>query len=47
MLAEGVAACQDPRDLVFVVVLIEADWAGDLHSKIFVGVQLDWGGRLY
>ena len=34
MLAEGMAACQDSGDLLFVIVLVETDWASDFH---FVG----------
>ena len=34
MLAEGMAACKDPWDLLFVIVLVETDWASDFH---FVG----------
>jgi hypothetical protein len=33
-LAEGVAAVQDPRNLVFVVVCIVADGAINIHSVI-------------
>ena len=46
MLAESVTAGEDPRNLVLVVVLVEANRTGDFHAVIFVvdcGVQLEGG----
>ena len=36
VLTEGVAASEDARDLLLVVVLVEADGAGHFHSVVFV-----------
>ena len=38
VLAEGVAAGENPGDLVLVIVLVETDGTGDFHSVVFVRV---------
>ena len=34
MLAEGVTASKNPRDLIFVVVVVETDWTGYFHGVL-------------
>lgn len=34
VLAEGMAACQNSRNLLLVVVMVKADWAGDFHLSL-------------
>lgn len=46
VLAESVAACQDPGNLVFVVVLIKANGASDFHSVMFKRVYQLGGGAV-